>query len=216
MNYKHLLLPLIAILPLSAQTWELGVFAGQQKYSNWTQTAPTVGASSFLKETATPDSKTVLGLRVGRSLLDLGPCLFEVTLGYQPEVSTPITYAIVSQTVPLTGPYTSSFTSTGGLKSSHYAVGAMFNFKAFVSVGLGVEYRFERLAYGVGASGSYDRPWARANIGVAIPSPIFKPFIGLEVAYPLASKGIDGDPANNGLKANAPKSEIGCYLGVRF
>jgi hypothetical protein len=97
----------------------------------------------------------------------------------------------------------------------------MFNFKAVVAVGAGFEYRSESLA--VSGSGStnvsttYGRPWARLNVGYAIPSPVVKPFIGVEVAAPLTSKSYDanGSPEDS-LKMIAPKLQLGLYAGIRF
>lgn len=196
---KLMMACVLVAAPLAAQDFEAGVFLGQQS----------LDSAKVVAGKVEPQAKFVAGARVGYSLLDLGPALLQVTAGYQPKVKFE--------------------TELNGVKVAareyehqHYSVGAMFNFKAFVAVGAGVEYRFEKLeASGAGApSGldtTYNRPWARANIGVAFPTPLVKPFVGLEVAMPLVTKSQDGSlKSEDILKAQAPKFQVGLYAGIRF
>ncbi|HJW72484.1 MAG TPA: hypothetical protein VJ486_06465 [Geothrix sp.] len=189
---KKILLPLLLVAaPLGAQSFEAGVFIGQQTYKEF----------NYLGFTAKPDSKTVASARLGYSIVDLGPALFQITAGFQPESKANIT---------------NNAGVTGELKQSHWSVGAMFNFKAVVAFGAGVEYRSEKLDDGAGTSTTYGRPWARVNAGLAFPTPLVKPFIGLEVAAPLSSKSNDVASPEDGLKSMAPKMQIGVYGGIRF
>ena len=87
----------------------------------------------------------------------------------------------------------------------------MFNFKALVSIGAGVEMRFEKLSL-PSNNATYTRPWFRANLGMTFPAPALKPFIGLEVSAPLVSENDFAQTA----KSLAPKSQIGVYGGIRF
>ncbi|HJV21404.1 MAG TPA: hypothetical protein VJ570_01855, partial [Holophagaceae bacterium] len=101
----------------------------------------------------------------------------------------------------------------------HWSVGAMFNFKAMVAFGAGLEYRSESLditGTGGAFSTTYGRPWARANVGFAFPTPIVKPFVGLEVAAPLSSKSNETGSPEDVAKSLAPKMQIGLYGGIRF
>lgn len=181
--------------PLAAQSWELGVFAGQQTYKS----NDVAGFATDVK------NKTVLGARLGYSIVDIGPALFQVTAGFQPKTDSRIDFRGVD---------------TGEkFQHQHMSVGAMFNFKAVVAFGAGVEYRFEKL--NVTNSGisdvSYNRPWLRANLGMAFPTPLVKPFIGLEVAMPLMSKSFDINGSDQDItRAFAPKLQIGVYGGIRF
>ena len=217
------ILPLLSILPLSAQSWEAGLFLGQQTYKAGSF-SPTANDLFDYKT----DSKFVYGIRLGHSVVDLGPALFEVNVAYQPEVTstTTVTQTSVVQTgqpaqtlrgrAAATGNLTSTSTSTGDLKAGYYAVGAMFTFKALVAVGVGVDYRFEKIEL-PGTSTTYNRPWARANVGYAFPSPVVKPFIGVEAAFPFTSKSLDMNNSNeDNVKALAPKAQVGIYAGVRF
>ncbi len=185
--------PLLA--PGNTRLRPSGLFAGQQSYKS-------IDAFGMSAE---PKSKTVLGARVGYSVVDLGPALFQLTGGFQPKTDS---------TIEING------TNAGDkFQHQHMSVGAMFNFKAGVAFGAGIEYRFETLNItGSGISDtSYNRPWLRANLGYAIPSPVVKPFIGLEVALPLMSKSFSTTASDeDNMKAFAPKLQIGLYAGIRF
>lgn len=198
MKKATLALLLLMGLPLAAQKWEVGLFVGQQSYKS-------VSESGFTVE---PQKKTVASIRFGYSVVDIGPALFQFTAGFQPQANTDV--KVNGTTIP-----------DISYNQKHWSVGAMFNFKAVVAVGAGIEYRSESL--GVSGSGStnisttYGRPWARLNAGYAIPSPLVKPFFGLEVAIPLVSKSYDASAsAEESLKMSAPKMQIGLYAGIRF
>jgi hypothetical protein len=197
---KKLALALAVVsLPACAQDYELGVFLGQNTYRSQT----------ILGTEFKPETKSVAAGRVGFSLVDLGPALFQFTLGYQPKVKT---------VMEVNGANT-------GLDygQQYWSAGLMFNFKAFVAVGAGVEYRGEKLSLegpGVNQSTTYGRPWARVNVGFSFPSPFVKPFVGVEAAAPLNSTSVTDaeyitDP-DKALKAHAPNFQVGVYGGIRF
>lgn len=203
-----LLLALACLTPLRAETWEVGIFAGRQTYGSLDDSRPGYSADGA------PTGKTVTGVRVGYSVLDLGPALLEVTAGFQPSTSTTTRITTFSSTTGLGVAYR---TDSGPLdfKASHTSVGMMFNFKAVVAIGAGVEMRFEKLTLTgspLGQDANYNRPWLRAGVGMAVPSPALKPFIGLEVALALASE----NELTQAVKAMAPKAEVGLYAGLRF
>jgi hypothetical protein len=190
---KVLLLPLLA-LPLAAQNLELGLHVARQSYT-----------SQSIPELAAPQDKTVLAVRLGYSVLDLGPALVQVTAVYQPKVDTDM--KVDGVTSPTT------------LGHEYWGVGVMFNLKAVVAIGAGLDYRSEKIsAHDVGTvSTTLGRPWARLNAGYAFPTPVLKPFIGLEVAAPLTKKSYDSTAAfEDQLKSWAPKLQVGIYAGIRF
>jgi hypothetical protein len=190
---KKLVLPLLLVAPLAAQSFELGLNVSRQQYPSHTE----LGA--FKVE---PQDKTVVAGRFGYAIVDLGPALFQVTAAYQPKVDTDVKV--------------NGATSSTQLGQEYWGVGAMFNFKALVAVGAGVEYRSEKLST-PGVSTTYGRPWARVNVGYAFPTPLVKPFIGIEVAAPLVKKDYsDSLGQEDLLKAFAPKLQIGVYGGIRF
>lgn len=191
---KKIALLALALSPMAAQDFEVGLNVSRQAYRESTIPGSTLKA----------DDKTVVAARFGYALVDMGPALFQLTAGYQPKVETEVAQ---------TG------SGTGVMKQGYWSAGAAFNFKAMFAVGVGVEYRSERLqdmSTG-GASTTYGRPWARANVGYAFPTPLVKPFVGLEVAAPMSKK--DGSSATSNedvLKSIAPKMQVGIYGGIRF
>ena len=191
---KRLLLPLLCAAPLVAQNIELGLHISQQKYTS--QSIPAL---------AEPQDKTVLAARLGYSIVDFGPALFQLTAAYQPSVDTDMKVGGV--------------TSPTKLGHEYWGLGVMFNFKAVVAVGAGLDYRSEKIsAHGVGTvSTTYGRPWARVNAGYAFPTPVLKPFIGLEVAMPLTKQSYSATASfEDQLKSWAPKLQVGLYAGIRF
>ena len=202
MRKSACVLPLLCMLPLAAQSYEVGLFAGRQSYQSATFSDPIGGGDMD----TTSNNKTILAVRVGYALVDLGPALLQVTAGYQPKVSTTVT-----DTVPAYG-FQESQTYAAGSAS----VGLMANFKAVIAVGAGLEYRDELLSSN-GVSTHYGCPWGRVNAGYAIPSPILKPFLGLEVAVPLVSRTLSANASSTDqLQAMAPKLQVGLYGGIRF
>jgi hypothetical protein len=195
-------------LPLSAQNWEVGVFAGQQAYHTISFQEPTLGSVEFK-----PDDKVVGALRLGYAMADLGPCLLQINAGYQFKASSDIKASAAGVEAVV-----------GKLDHTAPSLGLAFIFKAVVSASVGVDYRWEKLEGTISglpgsASTTYGRGWVRGNVGYAIPTPSLKPFIGVEVAAPLASTSVGAaGPATDeeALKALAPKLQAGLYLGLRF
>jgi hypothetical protein len=180
----------------------LGVFAGNQSYNSISNSMP------GLVTNGSCDKKTVFAARLGYSVIDLGPAMLQLTAGYQPSITT--TARIITQGTSVPGQPT---TDSGPLdyQASHTSVGVMVNFKAVVAMGAGMEMRFEKQSL-ASNSVSYSRPWIRANIGMAFPTPVIKTFVGLELAVALSSTSDGLQP----VKSLAPKSQIGVYAGIRF
>lgn len=188
-----LALPMLCLMaaPLAAQSFELGVFVGKQAYK----------ANDVVAFRSEPNDKAVAAARFGYGLVDVGPFLFQATLGYQPESNTEVK---------------ANGVVAGELKHSHTSLGAMFTLKAGVSFGAGMEVRREKLD-AITMATTYTRPWVRANVGFAFPTPVVKPFLGLEVAVPMASKTWEATASSEDkLRAFAPKLQVGLYGGIRF
>lgn len=189
----------IVSLPACAQDVEVGVFLGQNTYKS-----RTVLGTEFK-----PETKTVAAARLGFALVDLGPALFQFTVGYQPKAKTPLDV--------------NGAASSTDYGHQYWSAGLMFNFKAFVAVGAGVEYRGEKLSFegpGGNQSTTYGRPWARVNVGFSFPTPLVKPFVGVEAAAPLSSVSVSDTEyltdTDKALKAHAPNFQVGVYGGIRF
>ncbi len=193
MKKPALAVAILLAAPLSAQDWEIGLFAGQQGYR-----------SSDLSGVSEPKSRPAFIGRLGFSAVDLGPVLVQITTGLHRE----------TETIYKTGSGDGTFHS-----HTHVSLGAMFNFKAVVAFGAGIEYRFERLnkTYSGMSDATFNRPWARANVGLAFPTPVMKPFVGLEVAVPLVNKSANASSSmEDQIRSLAPKYQIGLYGGIRF
>lgn len=191
---RRLILPLLLAAPLAAQSFEAGLHLSRQAYP-----------SQSIPESVQPQDKTVVAVRVGYALADLGPALFQVTAVYQPNAKTDMKV--------------DGWTSPTKLGHEYWGLGLMFHFKAVVALGAGLDYRSEKMSASDlnTVSATYGRPWARVSAGYAIPSPLVKPFIGLEVAVPLAKKDFSNTLSfQDQLKTYAPKSQVGIYAGLRF
>jgi hypothetical protein len=196
-------LALLLGAPLVAQSYEVGLFVGQQKYA-WAQ-IPAHGPSS--SPIYTPDQKTIWGIRLGCSVVTLGPASLQLNAGFQPESKSRI-----SATPP---------DSPWDFSESHWSVGAVFHFKALLDWGVGIEQRMEKLSgnqFGGSDSTTSNRAWGVLNASWTRPGPTVKPFIGVECAFPLSVSNHQGSYSSQAdtLKAMAPSSQIGLYTGIRF
>jgi len=180
---------LLLALPLSAQNFEAGVNISRQSYTS--NTAP--GFSGHPDPVVFDfESKTVVAGRIGYSLVNIGPTVFQLSAAYQPKTDTELKPNGV--TVPTK------------LGSEYWGVGAMFQFQALVAFGAGIDYRFEKttMVNIFTDTHSFNRPWARVNAGYAFPAPVVKPFISIEVAAPLTKEN------------HSPELQVGIYAGLRF
>jgi len=187
---KMKLLFLLMTVSLAAQNFEVGLNVSNQKYSGTSShnIYPTPDISNSY------DSNIVVAARLGYSLIDIGPALFQITAVYQPRVDTN------SGSNSVYGP--------SKLGTEYLGLGGMFNFKSACAFGAGVDVRSEKSTYprfsGDPTSNSYVRPWARLNVGYASPSPLIKPFAYFEVSAPLIQKD------------NSASLQFGIYAGIRF
>ncbi len=205
---KTLCILALVSAPLAAQSFEAGVTY------NWnpsrTQSVDIGGSSSDIKA----DTWKAAGLRFGYSFMSFGPAELQGTAAYQSKNE---------QDVLVNG----SNSSTGAKEEySYWALGASVNWNFLVRLGVGLEYRSERLHFhqsggGFDSSTTYGRPWLRAHAGYVFPMPVVKPFIGLQMGLPLTSNSFSAQDLSNGdvdklNKGIAPKAEYGVYAGLRF
>jgi len=200
MKIPAIALTVLCGCPLAAQAYEVGLFVGQQSYPS-----PHVDVAPGTTKQVYATDQVVYGARFGYTLTDLGPASFQLTAGLQPEFKSTLTASISGVPVP----------GEGELKQSFWSAGAMFNFKALVAVGAGLEFRSERLSE-TGDSTTYNRVWARVNAGYAFPTPAVKPFIGVEAVFPLSTTDNNFSTTADLLKSLAPRSQVGVYAGIRF
>ena len=216
MKKTLILLALASAMPLAAQSFEAGLlYTWNPGHESSTLSR---GANVDLK---VDDSWKAAGLRFGYNFISMGPLEFQGNATYQFKNTQDVKQAINGTNTPLPG-------VTEGY--SYWAVGAAVNWNFLVRLGVGLEYRSERLELadpldGVSPSTTYGRGWVRGTIGFNIPAPVVKPFIGAELAVPLSSKSLNASdfgasPStfnwDNINKSMAPKAQYGIYAGVRF
>ena len=111
----------------------------------------------------------------------------------------------------------------------YWGVGAAVSWNLPVRLGVGLEYRSEKITLGDPSQPQFDntgttygRPWLRGEATYAFNTGAAKPFIGIDAAFPLTSSSTitaaDFSTPNidNINKGVAPKAEYGIYAGIRF
>lgn len=210
------LLALASALPLAAQSFEVGAL--------YTWNPGKTESTSLFGPTSTVDMKVdtwkAAGLRFGYNFLSVGPLEVQgnATLQFNNSQDFNWTEGGIS-------------TKVGTVDYKYWAVGAAVNWNFIVRLGVGLEYRSESLSSKYtnfippqyNTSTTYGRPWLRATAGYVIPTPVVKPFIGIEAAVPVTSTSFStsdlSGPNPNFDKLNkslAPKAQYGIYAGVRF
>ena len=213
MKKSLVLLALASALPLAAQSFEAGVLYTWNPSK--AQTLNTGSGSAEIKA----DTWKAAGLRFGYNFVSVGP--MEVQGNATVQFNN-------SQNVLVNG---NAAAPPMSIKEDYkyWAVGAAVNWNFLVRVGVGLEYRSEKLNFDQSNAGTtqfsgsttYGRPWIRGTAGFTIPAPILKPFVGVEAAFPLTSTSLTyQDLANNDIdklnKSIAPKAQYGIYAGIRF
>lgn len=208
------LLALASALPLAAQSFEAGVLYtwSPSKAQNFSDT----GGTAFEIKA---DTWKAAGLRFGYNFVHIGPMEIQgnATMQFSNKQNVALKVNGTAQPFGWQDEY------------KYWAVGAAVNWNFLVRLGVGLEYRSEKLNFTDGISPiynkstTYGRPWMRATAGFTIPAPVVKPFIGVEVGLPLTTTTVtysdlsglspDIDKLNKSL---APKAQYGIYAGVRF
>lgn len=207
------LLSLASALPLAAQSFEVGaLYTWNPSHAN---TVSVGGPASEIKA----DTWKAAGLRFGYNFVSVGPMEFQGNATVQ--FNNKQDLLVNGQSSPAPSSITEEY--------KYWAVGAAVNWNFLVRLGVGVEYRSERLHFNQSYAGvtqydgstTYGRPWIRGTAGFTIPAPFVKPFIGAEVAFPLATKSLTAEDLmtnniDNLNKSLAPKAQYGLYVGIRF
>lgn len=184
---------------LSAQSWEAGLFLGRQSH-------PSFGVAGTTPADVKVEAATVMAFRLGYALVERGAFRFQFAAVHQPKHTSDI----------LVGG-----SATDGARLSHASsgLGVECRWKTFASLGLGLELRKEILESTGAASTTWHRPWVRASMGWDLARTRVTPFVGLEVAMPLAEKSVGPlgpDSDTEAHKSLAPRLQAGVYGGIRF
>jgi len=188
----------VSLLALPAMAGEFGLLVDKQF-------GKAQAASSFSTQKYDAVSPTGFGIRGGFDVLDLKIAALQLNATWHNKTTGDLTYGGSKQ---------------GELDNQYWAAGAMVNWKLLVNVGVGVEYRSEKLSWRSGVplgngDSTQGRTWARVNLGFSIPLPVVSPFFALEVAAPLSKQDSTSTPKDL-TDALAPQVQIGVYGGIRF
>jgi len=146
-------------------------------------------------------SPSGLGFRAAYTFLDLKVAELGAAVTYHPKSEA-----------DLNGP-------TGGKYGNQYlAIGVQADWKLLLDLHAGLDMRSEKLTTST-ATGSdsttLTRPWVKAGVGFAMPTPVVSPFVRLEVAVPLSSSDT-ATTTDDFRKAMAPSLQVALYGGIRF
>ena len=106
----------------------------------------------------------------------------------------------------------------GKFGNQYVAIGVQADWKFLLNLHAGLDMRSEKLT--TSTSGGSDsttvtRPWVKAGVGFALPTPAVSPFVRLEVAVPLTNSDNTNSP-DDFRKAMAPSLQVALYGGIRF
>jgi len=148
-------------------------------------------------------SPSGIGFRAAYTFLDLKVAELGAAVTYHPKSEA-----------DLSGP------TSGKFGNQYVAIGVQADWKLLLNLHAGLDMRSEKLtssAAGGNDSTTLTRPWVKAGVGFAMPTPVVSPFVRLEVAVPLSSSGSDATTSPDDFrKAMAPSLQVALYGGIRF
>ena len=120
-------------------------------------------------------SPTGVGFRAAYTFLDLKVAEFGAAVTYHPKSRT------------ISNP---TGTTIGKLGNQYVAIGVQADWKFLLNLHAGLDMRSEKLTTTTSSgtdSTTLTRPWVKAGVGFALPTPAVSPFVRLEVAVPLTT-----------------------------
>jgi hypothetical protein len=206
------LLALILALPASAQE-RLEAALTYDKVQGKTQTVDSI--------TVEPKDNSALGLAFAWLPWNLGEAQVGLTAAYRFKGSSDLVVSVpgISE-------------AAANYRYEHLAIGGRYMWRKPFDFGIGLQCRFEKLAFepksaGTTWSANLARPWVEAMVGYTFPqNPSVKPFIAFSLAIPLTSESKPTNPANSDaqakanqeqlVKSTAPGFEMALRAGLRF
>ena len=148
-------------------------------------------------------SPSGLGFRAAYTFLDLKVAELGAAVTYHPKSQDDLSYGGVN---------------IGKFGNQYVAIGVQADWKFLLNLHAGLDMRSEKLT--TSTSGGSDsttvtRPWVKAGVGFALPTPAVSPFVRLEVAVPLTNSDTT-NTADDLRKAMAPSLQVALYGGIRF
>jgi len=190
----------LATLPAAAST-EIGLLLDKQT----SKAQSVLVAQTSVNGRYDAGSPTGMGFRIGTSFLDVGIMAVGVNATYHPKTEQDLTFNGVK---------------LGKYGSQYIALGAGLDWKLFLNLHAGVEFRRETYsadfpAWGSLGNTSLTRPWVKFGVGFSVPTPILSPFVRVEVAFPSTKTDKTSTP-DDLRQALAPQAQIAVYGGIRF
>jgi hypothetical protein len=191
----------LALASLDARATELGLLVDKSVGRSQTLGAAGSGLPAGSYDRAAP---TGWGVRAAYTLLDLDVAELGAAVTYHPKAQDDLIQSGINQ---------------GKLGNQYFAVGVQADWKFLVNLHAGLDLRSEKItssaANGVSDSTTLWRPWVKAGVGWAAPTPVVSPFVRLEVAVPLTSSD-SSNSTDDFRKAMAPSLQVALYGGIRF
>ena len=110
-------------------------------------------------------------------------------------------------------------TTIGKFGDQYVAIGVQADWKFLLNLHAGLDMRSEKLTTTTSSgsdSTTLTRPWVKAGVGFAMPTPVVSPFVRLEVAVPLTTSDTTNSSPDDFRKAMAPSLQVALYGGIRF
>jgi hypothetical protein len=146
-------------------------------------------------------SPTGVGFRAAYTFLDLKVAELGAAVTYHPKTTDDLTVG---------------GTTIGKYGDQYVAIGVQADWKFLLNLHAGLDMRSEKLTTTTdNGSTTLVRPWVKAGVGLAVPTPVVSPFVRLEVAVPLTSPDSTSSP-DDLRKSMAPSLQVALYGGIRF
>jgi hypothetical protein len=195
------LMLVLAAFPATASSTEIGILLDKQA----SKTQAVLVSQTAVNGSYDSGSPTGMGFRIGTTFLDVGILTVGVNATYHPKSEEDLKY---------------NGTRIGKYGAQYVAVGAGLDWKLFLNLHAGVEFRRETYsadfpAWGSLGSTSLTRPWVKLGVGFSLPIPVLSPFVRLEVAFPSTKTDKTSTP-DDLRQALAPQAQVAVYGGIRF
>jgi hypothetical protein len=194
---------LLGLVSVSAKATEFGILL--DKAIGREETLGGAGGSGLPGLRYDACNPSGFGFRAAYTFLDLKAVELGGAITYHPKAQDNIT---------------SGGTTYGKFGDQYTSIGVQADWKLLLNLHAGLDMRSEKLTTTSNSTGASDsttlvRPWVKAGVGYALPTPVVSPFVRLEVAVPLTSSESSSSP-DDFRKAMAPTLQVALYGGIRF
>jgi len=161
------------------------------------------GSEGLVTGSYDKSSPSGVGFRAAYTFLDLKVAELGAAVTYHPKSQDDLSYGGVN---------------IGKFGNQYVAIGVQADWKFLLNLHAGLDMRSEKLTTSTSSgsdSTTLTRPWVKAGVGFALPTPAVSPFVRLEVAVPLTNSDTTST-TDDFRKAMAPSLQVALYGGIRF